>query len=601
MKRLVKRSFARLPSLLRRQDGISMIIMLGVMLVTSMLVVAAFTSASGEVHLTNSDTEEKKAYYAAEAGIEDYEYHLTQDSDYLTYCTNPTPANPALNQELSETTGKPMTTAELEAHSAEVPELNKEKSEEKYAIQLLPAASDKETVKKCNPDNLVESMLEEEPPATGTFRIKSTGFSGHAKSAIVATFKNANFVSFVWYTKYETFDPAMYGTPIRTQCENFYGKRPGEHECANNYFISGETVDGPMHTEDHVGICGDPVFGRSPTDRIEFGQLKTESLGYSTEEDSSCSGGAHPDFVGTKIPASEVGSLEPPPGDEELLHIVEPKYHYEGKTEIVLNGTTMTVIKHKGAGSSGTPKEEEETNVPFPPNGVIYVSEESCPDTYSMYGPKPGYKEDTKCGNAYIRGEYDDSLTVAAQNDVVINGNLLSLPRSGTVPTGNALLGLIANNFVRIYHPVAKTYPVSGTSCKGKDTYLGSHKCEYTDSASECDAPNMTATEAEAEGLQEVLKNPVIDAAMLALKHAVVVDNFSCGAANLEHLNVYGAVAGLFSNGLTGQFSGNGEIVHGYPYDAVYDNRLEIEEPPHFLNPIHADWYIQRQTLASKP
>ncbi len=32
-----------------------------------------------------------------------------------------------------------------------------------------------------------------------------------------------------------------------------------------------------------------------------------------------------------------------------------------------------------------------------------------------------------------------------------------------------------------------------------------------------------------------------------------------------------------------------------------YDNRLQIEEPPHFLNPIQADWYIQRETLANKP
>ena len=75
-----------------------MIVMLGVMTVTSLVVVAAFTSARGEVHLTATDTEQKKAYYAAEAGVEDYEYHLTQDGDYLDYCTTPVPTNPALNQ-----------------------------------------------------------------------------------------------------------------------------------------------------------------------------------------------------------------------------------------------------------------------------------------------------------------------------------------------------------------------------------------------------------------------------------------------------------------------------------------------------------------------
>ena len=57
--------------------------------------VAAFTAANGEIHLTSTDTAQKKAYYAAEARIENYEYHLTQDGNYLTFCTRtrrrPTP------------------------------------------------------------------------------------------------------------------------------------------------------------------------------------------------------------------------------------------------------------------------------------------------------------------------------------------------------------------------------------------------------------------------------------------------------------------------------------------------------------------------------
>jgi hypothetical protein len=122
------------------------------------------------------------------------------------------------------------------------------------------------------------------------------------------------------------------------------------------------------------------------------------------------------------------------------------------------------------------------------------------------------------------------------------------------------------------------------------DKYSSSLKaCEYTDSASACDAPNASETEGE-------LKEPTIYAAILALKHAFVVDNYSCGTPTLGHLNVYGAIAGLFSSGLTGQFSGT-TIVNGYPYNANYDNRLQIEEPPHFLNPVQAAWYVQRQTI----
>ena len=88
----------------------------------------------------------------------------------------------------------------------------------------------------------------------------------------------------------------------------------------------------------------------------------------------------------------------------------------------------MTVIKHKGAGA---PSEEELKNVAFPPNGVIYVSG-SCAKAYAPFGPVPGYSEDTTCGNVYVHGNYTSALTIAAQNDVIINGNLTTAVNGGS-------------------------------------------------------------------------------------------------------------------------------------------------------------------------
>ncbi|HZL48166.1 MAG TPA: hypothetical protein VFC30_04030 [Solirubrobacteraceae bacterium] len=674
---------------LYRQEGFTLMLTLGVMLVTSLLLVSAFTAADGEVHLTNTDRAQKKAYYAAEAGIEDYEYHLTQDGNYLSYCTKPPTANPALN--LFPST----------ANRATIPpnnEITKEPSEEQYAIQLLPAES-APSGSKCETNHLIETMLEEKTGGpVGTFRIESTGYSGGEERTLVATFRNANFVSYVWYTKYETGDPTIYGPPptgkpltYYTECANFYEVRPEDggspRRCIDNYFINGESVNGPMHTEDHAGVCGSPVFGRNENDRIEFGNGgKPSGEGYSNE---LCGGAATPKFKGTHVLPEKVLSIEPPPGDEELEHIVETtptNYKYEGKTEIVLTGSTMTVT-NKGV---TTP------NVPFPPNGVIYVSG-GCGEAYSPFGPKPKYTSseigtttDTACGNVYVQGKYTSSLTIAAENDIVINGNITTPTNPENSPTGvptsNALLGLIANNFVRVYHPVEQTYeghaefetaahketikveaktaalarelkleikesggeyevrvlnassvllettgllkeakqlPLLKSSpyvvykegakysegeseklktlaakglekCNKSDKYSSSSptlkECEYTDTPAECDAPNSSLD----------LKEPIIYAAMLAVKHAVIVDNFDCGLPSLGNLNVYGAVAGLFTNGFTGQFSGS-SIIHGYPYNANYDNRLQVEEPPHFLNPIQAAWYVQRQTVAPNP
>jgi Tfp pilus assembly protein PilX len=629
-------SARRLAAALRRQEGVTMIILLGVMLVTSLLVIAAFTSANGEIHLTASDTAQKKAYYAAEAGLEDYEYHLTQDGNYLGYCTTPTPANPALNQyykEGSET--EPLKSSELK--TAEVPELEGKSSEEKYAIQLLPAESDKLAGdRKCDPNHLVETMVEEQGAATGTFRIESTGFSGNEKRSLVATFKNANFVSFVWYTMYEVGDPVVDGevpagkpSTYWTECGNFYEQREklAEKRCKwlNNFFGPGESINGPVHVQDHAGVCGEPTFGRNATDRIEFGdgeKLTEATTGYSNE--GQC-GAANPNFKGTHIPPKEVPTLEPPPGDQELEHIVEAAYHFYGRTEVILQGTVMAIrTAYKENPITKKLEYSETTNVPYPPNGVIYVSGGTgggCP-TFSPFGPVPGYNEGLECGDVYVHGKYEDSLTIAAENNVIINENITTLTESAGspdegAPTTNAMLGLIANNFVRVYHPVSKTYTKTASSkCKEEayvssdgvshkipDKTLSSTECEYTnevhlyENASKewevvdaCDAPNAP----------EDLNGPIIYAAMLAVDHAVIVDNFDCGAPTLGHLNVYGALAGLFSDGLTGEISGT-TVIHGYAYNANYDNRLQVEEPPHFLNPIQAAWYIQRQTLASNP
>jgi Tfp pilus assembly protein PilE len=778
----------------RRQEGFTLVLVLGVLLITSLLLVAAFTAANGEVHLTNTDRAQKKAYYAAEAGIEDYEYHLTQDGNYLTYCTSPPSENKALNQE-----------GAYPLHRVEVPPGTKggPPTNEEYAIQLLPAESDPfPKDHQCDPLHLVETMVEEQGSATGTFRIESTGYSGGAERTLVATFRNANFVSYVWYTKYETGDPVIYGEPPAhppyptalpnyfAECANFYGLRPAQGQleiagvkyplrCLNNFFISSESVNGPMHTADHGGVCGSPTFGRNEHDRIEFGNggnFSTE--GYSNE---GCGTAATPTFKGTYVPPEKVLSIEPPPGDEELKHLVEPAYLYTGKTEFVLEGSTMTVNKYT-LNSKGEIEITTTKGVEYPPNGIIYVTG-GCTEAYTPYGPKPRYygneagaASDTTCGNVYVHGEYTKSLTIAAENDIVINGNLTTPVNGEGTPTTNALLGLIANNFVRIYHPVVETYEGTGPELETTGVQLESaagHKetiraeplesglkmevkpsgseyeivvtnskyevlekigpfieasqllglttkyvkytegtkyaegkaealksfaarsfgvvkispekpnlgkelqveveeagskskvkikntkgevletkevekasqltgstsnakyeqngashaqgekeklktsagkwldekckengqkkiesfdstvrlCEYTDEAAECDAPNNEVKD---------LKEPTIYAAMLAVKHAVIVDNFICGSANLKNLNVYGAVAGLYTDGFTGEFSGS-TIIHGYPYDANYDNRLQIEEPPHFLNPVQAAWYVQRQTIAPNP
>jgi len=517
----------------RDESGFTLLVTLGVMLVASLLMTAAFVASQSDIHLTHNDLNAKKAYYAAQAGISNYAFHLNADFNYWTYCTGGAAAsNKSLNLSGSTTNKVPVPGA----------------TEEQYAIQLLPATTAPVADYKCDPTNPVATMIQTGGINGGTFRIESTGYSGHEERTILATFAHTSFLNFLYYTKYETLDPVTY-SPVKPECAAFYGKRPGS--CSTIEFVNADVLKGPVYTEDTASICSTPTFGRGPEDNIEF-------KGGSVSGGAGCTNSAK--YLGTLV--EEVVAIEPPPSNTSLKAIAGTKY--TGKTIIVLEGETMTV----------TNKGKTEKGVAFPSNGVIYVSNEACAKTYTPYNPS--YTEDTACGNVYVSGKYTTSLTIGTENDIVINGNLTPPLEKGE-PTTNAVLGLIANNFVRVYHPVSQ----SGV----KNT------------ASECNAANLNAAE-DPNKLGGTMLSPEIYAAILAVNHSFIVDNFRCGKP-LEKLTVFGAIAQIF-RGTVGTHSGEA-VASGYSKNYSYDERLQVESPPYFLNPVTADWSNRRAVLTKNP
>ncbi|MDE3070524.1 MAG: hypothetical protein KGJ43_07325, partial [Acidobacteriota bacterium] len=221
------------------------------------------------------------------------------------------------------------------------------------------------------------------------------------------------------------------------------------------------------------------------------------------------------------------------------------------------------------------------------------------------------------CGNLYVRGNDEALLTIGAENDVIINGSLTT-PTAGGVPTTSAELGLIANKFVRIFHPVEQVHGpatkteecVRGTrrrceewrvrySCSSGYTYSETtHECNYINNATECDAPSFYSAEAGKGTNTEVQ----IYAAMLAVNHSFVVDNFKCKIGEpMSTLQVYGAVAQKFRGPVGLFYASNGEAASGYKKNYEYDERLRASEPPHFLSPVQAPWKILRETLSKTP
>ena len=132
------------------------------------------------------------------------------------------------------------------------------------------------------------------------------------------------------------------------------------------------------------------------------------------------------------------------------------------------------------------------STMPLPANGVVYVDNSglgSCSGGYvkSQSYTGTGRGASTACGNAWISGNYSGDLTIAADNDVIIEDDVVR-----TTGNDGVLLGLIANNFVRVYHPVSGH---TGTACTNTGDI-----------------------------------GRVVDAAILALNHSFIHDNWYCGA-----------------------------------------------------------------------
>src|ERR1700684_755213 len=148
--------FARRVNRMREERGFVMIAVLGVLFVGGLLAVAPCTAANGDINLSHRDTTEKQAYYAALAGVQEYEYQMQANPNYWETCKSP---------------------------SGEVPQ----EANEHYEIKLL-VASTAGTLKECSTSKPFESMIESKGAAVNTFRIESIGTAGKNKRALVATF-----------------------------------------------------------------------------------------------------------------------------------------------------------------------------------------------------------------------------------------------------------------------------------------------------------------------------------------------------------------------------------------------------------------------------
>ena len=603
-----------LRSRLRDQGGFTMIMAMGVMLVVLMLSAVAFTAANGDMRVGLFNDQQKDGYAAAQAGINDYLFRLNQDQTFWRRCDGTLPngtkdstwKTPWIGQPWDGTSTDPRKWQTLPSSGAQ------------YTIELLPVAGKT----KCDPADPDGSMIDLN---TGTFRIRATGRSSATsteKRSIVATFKRKGFLDYIYYTDKEDQDPNVWSTIYScagqpasggnptcfstgssdgkqptlatwgaTQCEKYWRDGRGNASypgyiyltanaststtyknagwyrypvtCGEIVFGASENIAGPLHTNDSLLLCSDssgkPTFGRDANDRIEVTAQPTQ-----TPERASGGCSDNWNMNGTWAPGAE--PLDKPPSNASLKK--DATFVYTGSTRIVFNSNgTMTVNNAQTAGGAVT------TNtVTVPPNAVIYVQSGACGQTYNPYNP---YVFDgttataSGCGDVTVGGTYTQNVTIGADDDIVVSDDLVH-------PTNvDALLGLIADNNVRVAHPTTWSSTGSGncTSVLCTNTSQGGLQVA---------APKCTNNGTPTQDVQ-------IQAAILALNGSFTVDRYYCGAG-LGHLNVTGAIA-QGHRGVVGVGSGSTGFLKNY----VYDNRLKYRSPPKFLDPVNSGWRVARQ------
>ena len=506
-------------------NGFTLVAVTISMMILSLFAVGAWAAANNDLPNGAKDVDRKSAYEAAEAGIQWYAYQLATDTNYWAKCGH--------------------------AQSSEVPDFVQNKgirnswrlvggsdsdftatdnaAKEKFAIELMPI----DNSKPCTVAAAGSRLLND-----GVLTIRSTGRYNGKQRQVVATFRRSGFLDYIYYTKRETSPPAAYtasGQSVSwaaSNCDKPRSQRPSG--CTAIQFIGTDAIKGPLHTEDdNLLVCGAPTFGRSAADKIEI--LGSTNANNAYLQNSGCSGA--PNWSGTlQFPPK---SVDLPDSNTALASVADRTF--SGTTCLQFNANdTMSVFSNLTCTGTATQV------ITLSADMTIWVANNgSCSVGYSYYQK---YSNPSTCGDVGVKGTYSKNITIGAANDIVVVGNLTH--------TGDGLMGLVANQFVRVYHPV-------------------------TWNSNDCGS--------------NVLSTPVsvIEAAILATTGSFINDNWGCGNA-LGNLTVRGAIAQKW-RGAVGTGSG-GSSATGYVKDYNYDDRLRYREPPNFLDPVTVNWNLLRVT-----
>jgi len=238
------------------------------------------------------------------------------------------------------------------------------------------------------------------------YKVTSTGSFGNMSRVLTNYLQVDNYARYIWFTDSETFN----GTTV--------------------WFWTQDYLNGPIHTNAHFNIFGNPVFAGeagSTDDYIRF---------YNNGHNINLSQLTNPPY---DIPDFQQGldfGAEPITMPSQALNLRSAASNgglwLQGNTAVVLNSNgTMNVTN-----SSYCNPPSKCNNMALPANSALFVA---CSGWHCSNG-----------GSLTVSGTLDGRLTVGAQRDIIIPNNIVYADDPRINPNSDDVLGIIAERDVVI-------------------------------------------------------------------------------------------------------------------------------------------------------
>ncbi len=627
-----------------REAGAALVLVIGAMLVLSMLALTALAYTVQSQGFARRSQDYMSAMSAAQSGIEEYVSRMNRAD---TYDLTMDCANLALQAPSGATGLYPPGTC---GYTSTTP------------FGWLPVVAN--TTDPEAPHFHYEIVSRNASQQTMTLR--STGRVNGEYRTVEAVLAKGGSTDYVYYTDYESADPAnvqAYTPSVvagmtateRGECGmSTEDKRrywyAGRQNCIEPRFISSDSLDGPVFSNDAVYSTGASFLDGFSSANPSCGTVTAAS---STWRNCLRSGS-------TANFNNQQPTLEDPLylDDTSAAFAAFPGCHYYGSTRVIFQADGKMRVWNKRLNNGDTPPlviptagqptpncgglaeldSDAGALVDVPNDMVIYAAPSPAASwkqcaRHQLGGPTDARRlpvgnlsltapnaasgvsytftadvnmaetsKQCQQGNIYAEGVLNGRVTLASAQSIVVTGDLVLAGQR--VSTSDDLLGLVATNAVEVINPRLATfssvrrYPNCQTAEPVPTAPQTWQYCPTGTTTTEVSGwpyrhvDPTTSTFFPARGVQ-------IAGSIQTLQHSFYVQRYKDTAnmlGNEQDLFVYGSIAQRW-RGIVGQtesnYSGSVTAMRGYAKDYRYDRRLVLASPPYFPRWVNAQWLLR--------